>query len=314
MDLIAAIYLGSISLASLFYFITPSLIHAGFSSNAALVQSAQNLIAVPGLIVAGILADRFTGRKVAAAMLAGLGVASMLLMEAGSGSAAWPLYMVAFIVVFGLTAGVTAAVFPIALAELVGLKRFGTLAGLMSLASTFGMATGPLLVGRFFDLTGNYAMGFEVGAVLCLVSGAMTLMLVMAAGLEDVSPARISAPPPAIKQAGATARASARRLTERRWILNSASSASHVLFSGACGIVFALFRRGLLFSKEDNVKAYQLTRWQSEGEVREVAVPEPGTRTGPGQDWGRRRVSFGFAYDGISRPESALAAAVHLRT
>lgn len=192
--LIAAIYLGSISLASLFYFITPSLIHAGFSSrNAALVQSAQNLIAVPGLIVAGILADRFTGRKVAAAMLAGLGVASMLLMEAGSGSAAWPLYMVAFIVVFGLTAGVTAAVFPIALAELVGLKRFGTLAGLMSLASTFGMATGPLLVGRFFDLTGNYAMGFEVGAVLCLVSGAMTLMLVMAAGLEDVSPAQIRA-------------------------------------------------------------------------------------------------------------------------
>ncbi|MGO9062776.1 MAG: MFS transporter [Candidatus Binataceae bacterium] len=192
--LIVAIYLGSISLASLFYFITPSLIHAGFSSrNAALVQSAQNLIAVPGLIVAGILADRFTGRKVAAAMLAGLGVASMLLMEAGSGSAAWPLYVVAFIVVFGSTAGVTAAVFPIALAELVGLKRFGTLAGLMSLASTFGMATGPLLVGRFFDLSGNYAMGFEVGAALCLVSGAMTLMLVMAAGLEEVSPAQIRA-------------------------------------------------------------------------------------------------------------------------
>ncbi len=192
--LIVAIYLGSISLASLFYFITPSLIHAGFTSrNAALVQSAQNLIAVPGLIIAGILADRFTGRKVAAAMLAGLGVASMLLMEAGSGSAAWPLYVAAFIVVFGSTAGVTAAVFPIALAELVGLKRFGTLAGLMSLASTFGMATGPLLVGRFFDLSGNYAMGFEVGAALCLVSAAMTLTLVMATGLEDVSPAQIRA-------------------------------------------------------------------------------------------------------------------------
>jgi predicted MFS family arabinose efflux permease len=192
--LMAAIYLGSISLASLFYFITPSLIHAGFSSrNAALVQSAQNLIAVPGLIIAGILADRFTGRKVAAAMLAGLGAASMLLMEAGSGSTAWPLYVAAFIVVFGLSAGVTAAVFPIALAELVGLKRFGTLAGLMSFASTIGMATGPLLVGRFFDLSGNYAMGFEIGAALCLVSAAMTLTLVMASGLENLSPAQIRA-------------------------------------------------------------------------------------------------------------------------
>lgn len=192
--LIAAIYLGSISLASLFYFITPSLIHAGFSSrNAALVQSAQNLIAVPGLIFAGILADRFTGRKVAAAMLAGLAASSILLMEAGSGSAAWPLYVAAFIVVFGSTAGVTAAVFPIALAELVGLKRFGTLSGLMSFASTFGMATGPILVGRFFQSSGNYAMGFEVGAWLCLGAAAMTLTLVMAGGLAEVSPAQIRA-------------------------------------------------------------------------------------------------------------------------
>jgi MFS family permease len=192
--LIAAIYLGSISLAAMFYFITPSLIHAGFSSrNATLVQSGQNLVAVPGLIIAGLLADRFTGRKVAAAMLAGLGGASMLLMEAGSGSAAWPLYVLAFIVVFGLTAGVTAAVFPIALAELVGLKRFGTLAGLMSFASTIGMATGPLLVGRFFASTGNYAAGFEVGTWICLMAAAMTLMLVRVSGREELSAAQIRA-------------------------------------------------------------------------------------------------------------------------
>ena len=192
--LIAAIYLGSISLASLFYFITPSLIHAGFSSrNAALVQSGQNLIAVAGLIFAGTLADRFTGRKVATVMLAGLAAASILLMEAGGGSPAWPIYIGVFMLVFGLSAGVTAAVFPVALAELVGLKRFGTLAGLMSLASTFGMATGPLLVGRFFDTSGNYAMGFEVGACLCLASAAMTLMLTMANGQAEVSPAQIRA-------------------------------------------------------------------------------------------------------------------------
>lgn len=192
--LMAAIFLGSISLASLFYFITPSLIHAGFSSrNAALVQSGQNLIAVPGLILAGIFADRFTGRKVAAAMLAGLGAASILLMEAGSGSAAWPLYVGAFMVVFGCSAGVTAAVFPVALAEIVGLKRFGTLAGWMGLASTFGMATGPILVGRFFQASGNYALGFEVGSWICLISAAMTLTLVVVSGQAEVSPAQIRA-------------------------------------------------------------------------------------------------------------------------
>src|SRR5579885_1128278 len=192
--LIAAIYLGSISLASLFYFITPSLIHAGFTSrNAALVQSGQNLIAVPGLIAAGLLADRFTGRKVAAAMLAGLGASSILLMEAGSVSAAWPFYVGAFMIVFGLTAGVTAAVFPIALAELVGIKRFGTLAGLMGLASTIGMATGPILVGRLFESSGNYAVGFEVGAWLCAIAAAMTLSLTMVSAGAELSPAQIRA-------------------------------------------------------------------------------------------------------------------------
>jgi MFS family permease len=189
-----AIFLGSISLATLFYFITPSLIHAGFTSrNAALVQSGQNLIAVFGLVAAGIFADRFTGRKVAAAMLTGLAVASILLMEAGSGSASWPLYVAAFMLVFGMSAGVTAAVFPIALAEIVGLKRYGTLSGLMALASTFGMATGPLLVGRFFASTGNYAMGFEVGAALCLVSAAMMGTLVMAGAQVEISPTQIRA-------------------------------------------------------------------------------------------------------------------------
>ncbi len=192
--LIVALYLGSISLVSMFYFITPALIHAGFSSrNAALVQSAQNLVAVPGLIIAGILTDRFSGRKVAAAMLAGLGVSSLLLMEAGSGSPAWPVFVLLFIILFGSTAGVTAAVFPVALAELVGLKRYGTLSGFMMLAGTFGAATGPLLVGRLVDLSGSYALGFKIGAAICFVSAAMTLTLVMAGGVEDVSPARIRA-------------------------------------------------------------------------------------------------------------------------
>jgi predicted MFS family arabinose efflux permease len=192
--LIGALFLGSISLISLFFFITPSLIHAGFSSrNAALVQSAQNLVAVPGLIIAGTLADRFSGRKVAAALLAGLGVSSLLLMEAGSRSPAWPLYVILFIVLFGSTAGVTTAVFPIALAELVGLKRFGTLSGFTMLAGTFGAATGPLLVGRLFDLSGSYALGFKVAAGICFVSAAMTLTLVMAGALEQLSPAQIRA-------------------------------------------------------------------------------------------------------------------------
>jgi MFS family permease len=192
--LVAALFLGSISLASLFFFITPSLISAGFSSrNAALVQSAQNLVAVPGLIIAGMLTDRFSGRKVAAVMLAGLGISALLLMEAGSKSPAWPAYVFLFVVVFGCTAGVTAAVFPVALAEVVGLKRYGTLSGLTTFVGTFGMATGPLAVGHLFDVSGGYALGFKIGAGICFVAAAMTLTLVTAGGAENLSPAQIRA-------------------------------------------------------------------------------------------------------------------------
>jgi cyanate permease len=75
----------------------------------------------------------------------------------------------------------------------VGLKRYGTLSGFMMLAGTFGAAAGPLLVGRTFDISGSYALGFKIGAAICFVSAAMTLTLVMAGGVENLSPARIRA-------------------------------------------------------------------------------------------------------------------------
>ena len=57
---------------------------------------------------------------------------------------------------FGMTAGVTSSVVPVAVVETMGLRRFGSIAGLLGLGATVGLSTGTILVGRIFDITASY--------------------------------------------------------------------------------------------------------------------------------------------------------------
>jgi hypothetical protein len=63
-------------------------------------------------------------------------------------------------------AGVTTAVIPAVLVESLGLRRFGSISGLI--VRTLGIAGGPLVMGLIFDLTPGYTRSFEFGAA-CLV-------------------------------------------------------------------------------------------------------------------------------------------------
>jgi cyanate permease len=48
------------------------------------------------------------------------------------------------------------------LAESLGLRRFGSLAGLAGLAQTFGATIGPLVDGTIFDSTKSYGSAFAL--------------------------------------------------------------------------------------------------------------------------------------------------------
>ena len=87
----------------------------------------------------------------------------------------------------GLVVGFATLV-PVVLAELFGLKRFGTLSGLLGMASALAMAIGPMVVGVVFDATNSYTTAFELSAMLCFLAAASAFALSPIAGIETVSP------------------------------------------------------------------------------------------------------------------------------
>jgi MFS family permease len=160
----------SVGLAACFYHTVPFLIHAGYApQHAALVQAAITGVGVPGNPLLGIIVDRFTGRRVLPFSLIAMAVSLLLLMGAGHAEG-WFMFLILFVIVFGMTAGVTSSVVPVATVETLGLRRFGTIAGLIGLAATFGLSGGTVLVGHIFDITSSYSAAFELGAVCTIVA------------------------------------------------------------------------------------------------------------------------------------------------
>ena len=70
---------------------------------------------------------------------------------------------------FGMTAGQTASVAPVAMVETLGLRRFGSISGLLGFAGTIGLAAGAMLSGWIFDSTASYSAAFELGAAFIVV-------------------------------------------------------------------------------------------------------------------------------------------------
>jgi MFS family permease len=194
--LVAVQVLASLGMFGTFFYMVPFLIQSGYaSSRAALALSVVNAAAGVGLLIMGTLCDRFTGRRVLPFITIQLGLSSLLLLGAGSASGRL-VYLGAFVVLFGLVVGF-ATIVPVVLVEIFGLKRFGTLSGLLGMASALAMANGPMVVGVIFDATSSYTIAFEVSAGLCFLAAASGFALSPIVGSESFSPeaVRVSSEP-----------------------------------------------------------------------------------------------------------------------
>lgn len=147
--------------------LVPYLIGIGLTAErAALVLSimlAFNIIGKPAL---GALADRLGIRPIYALNLFAVGLGFFFLLYARH-----PSMLTLFVLVYGLSCGAPIALMPTILADSVGLRRYGSLSGLLVTLGVIGSAAGPIVAGVVFDRIGSYMGIFEFFTIALLIAG-----------------------------------------------------------------------------------------------------------------------------------------------
>jgi MFS family permease len=128
-------------------------------------------LALIGKPAMGMLGDRIGGKNaLGLCLLIGAANTVFLLLARTS----WVL--VIFTLVSGLTGSAPIALGPMVQVETMGLRRYGTIAGLLAITFTLGAMTGPPIVGRLADATGSYTLSFEVCALVAFVGAVASFL------------------------------------------------------------------------------------------------------------------------------------------
>lgn len=141
--------------------------------SAALALSVMGATGILGRLTTGLLLDCFFAPYVAMFMLGISSVGIFLYMSAATATGA---LTAAAIVGYGL--GSEADVVPYLIARYFGRKHFAALYGLTWTAYAVGGATGPIVVGHFYDRAGSYQPSVIAGlALTCVVGSALCFLL-----------------------------------------------------------------------------------------------------------------------------------------
>jgi MFS family permease len=132
--------------------------------SATLVISIILGMAAVGKATMGAVADRIGGRYALSIGYVMISVSILILLGAAK------IWMVGlWLLVAGIFAASPVALVPMVLAETLGLRRFGSLFGLLGFTVTVGLSIGPVVVGWITDITGSYTFAFELCAAVALV-------------------------------------------------------------------------------------------------------------------------------------------------
>ena len=140
---------------------------------AALALSVRGGAGIIGRLFTGFLIDRFPAQRIQTAILLISAAGTFIL--AFSGTSGTALVGAALL---GIGLGSEADVAPYLLARYFGRKHFSVLYGLTWTAYAIGGATGPMVVGHFFDRAGSYQPRCIVGlGFTTLLAAAISLLL-----------------------------------------------------------------------------------------------------------------------------------------
>ena len=143
------------------------------AQSAAFALSVMGATGILGRLTTGLLLDRYFAPYIAALMLgiAGLGIFMLT-------NSATTLVALTGTALMGYGLGSEADVVPYLIARYFGRKHFAALYGLTWTAYAVGGATGPIVVGHFYDRAGMYQSWVVAGlALTCIVGAALSLLL-----------------------------------------------------------------------------------------------------------------------------------------
>jgi len=140
--------------------------------SAAGVLSCIGGVSIVGRLVMGNLGDRIGNRMAMVICYATLALSLFWLQLADE---AWMLYL--FGAMYGFAHGAFFALISPMVAELFGLRAQGAILGIVILSGTWGGASGPLLAGKMFDMTGSYLPAYLICAFLAVMALVFMLLL-----------------------------------------------------------------------------------------------------------------------------------------
>jgi len=151
-----AITMGSFSYHAVLSQIIPHLTNQGLTLNqAASYLSVFALFGMVGKIVFGYATERVPTRYVFMVSLVFQGIGLAVLTTLANTPAMW-----AVVWIYGMAFGGMGAIFPILAQDIFGLRWYGSIYGLVNLATIFSAVIGPLMTGLVFDNTGTYTLAF----------------------------------------------------------------------------------------------------------------------------------------------------------
>ncbi len=134
----------------------------GYSvSQAALFIMMMTAAQVAGVLIGGVVGDRYNKRLICAACML-MHAAGLLMLTFASG----PAMLGAFALLHGTAWGLRGPFMQAIRADYFGRKSIGMILGLSSLIIAIGQIGGPMVAGLFADATGNYRTGFTVLACI----------------------------------------------------------------------------------------------------------------------------------------------------
>jgi MFS family permease len=121
-----------------------------------------------GRVAVGYVADRLTKKNIMAVFYVTIGGAVFLLGLSNNSLAIW-----IFAIVFGFSMGADYMLIPLVSAECFGTQSLGKILGLIIMGYSLGQWGAPWLLGRIFDASHSYQLGWKIMGAAAILGGAI---------------------------------------------------------------------------------------------------------------------------------------------